>query len=83
MWSTKDYSSIQKISTFLNLESLEFATVTDHDGGFWLSRFWSRVFDFLNKIHATRDLTEHYVAAIEPRADHGGDEELNKMKYAK
>ena len=71
----------------MKFDNLKFATVTDDDGGFWLSRFWSRVFNFLNKIHAACDLTEHYVAAIEPRANHGGDKELkeikmhNKMKY--
>jgi hypothetical protein len=82
MLSTKIYSTLQKSSIFLKFGNLEFAAVTDDDRGFWLSRFWSRVFNFLNKIHAACDLTEHYVAAIKPRADHGGDEELNEMKIA-
>ena len=58
-------------------DNLEFTTVTDGDRCFWLSRFWSRVFNLLNEIHAACDFTEHYVTAIEPGADHGCNEELN------
>ena len=68
----------QKFQLFLSFENLEFATVTDDNRSLWLSRFWSRVLDFLDKIHATSDLTKHYVAAIEPWADHSSDKKLNR-----
>ena len=57
------------------------AAVRDLDLLAGLAALGAQLLDRLDDVHALGDLAEHDVLAVQPRGDHGGDEELGCRRH--